>query len=319
MINKDKNKPEEFEDFLVNEVIEERNEIKSKKLLFTNKKIAISISESENLEELGFSKIHQQDTILELTRYLIINGATLLYGGDLRSEGYTFLFSEIVKQYTPHKDNKKYYENYFSFPIYLNIQEKQNLDFIKNGVKVNKVSPPEELNLNNNEFYPPIGNDNLFIWSECLTKMRNQMNDDNHARIFMGGRKSNFKGKYPGLLEEVLLSLESDKPTYLIGAFGGITKSIIDAINNKKPEELSDEWQKNQNSEYSKFVDFYNSKENILKIDYNESLKFINTYSLKKLSKNNGLSESENQRLFETIHLHEIIYLVLKGLKITLN
>ena len=216
MINKDKNKPEDFENFLVNEVIEERDEMKSKKFLFTNKKIAISISESENLEELGFSKIHQQDTILELTRYLIINGATLLYGGDLRSEGYTFLFSEVVKQYTPHKNNKKYYENYFSFPIYLNIQEKQNLDFIKNGVKVNKVSPPEELNLNINEFYPPIGNDNLFIWSECLTKMRNQMNDDNHARIFMGGRKSNFKGKYPGLLEEVILSLKSDKPTYFV-------------------------------------------------------------------------------------------------------
>ena len=90
-------------------------------------------------------------------------------------------------------------------------------------------------------------------------------------------------------------------------------------MNNGKPEELSEEWQKNQNSEYSKFVDFYNSKENSTKIDYNESLKFINTYSLKKLSDNNGLSESENQRLFETIHLHEIIYLILKGLKKSLK
>lgn len=319
MKKNNKQKPEDFEDFLVNEFKEEQEEMLVKKFLFSDKKIAISISESENIEEFGFSKIHQQDTVLELTRYLIINGATLLYGGDLRAEGYTFLFSEIVKQYTPHIDNKKYYENYFSFPIYLKIQQKQNLDFIKNGVTVNKVLPPDELNLDKNEFYPPIGNDNLFIWAECLSKMRCEMNDKNHARIFMGGRKSNFKGKYPGLLEEVLLSLKADKPTYLIGAFGGITQSIIYALRNEQPEELSEEWQRNQNSEYDKFINFYNSKEDITKIDYSESLKFINTYSLKKLSENNGLSESENLRLFETIHLHEIIFLVLKGLKNSLN
>ena len=62
------------------------------------KNIAISVSDSEDIEVLGFSKIHQEDMVLEITRYLIINGATLIYGGDLRAQGYTFLFSEINKR-----------------------------------------------------------------------------------------------------------------------------------------------------------------------------------------------------------------------------
>ena len=41
MINNDKNKPEDFEDFLVNEVIEERDEMKSKKLQFQLVKVKI--------------------------------------------------------------------------------------------------------------------------------------------------------------------------------------------------------------------------------------------------------------------------------------
>ncbi|MGA9637901.1 hypothetical protein [Flavobacterium sp.] len=70
MINNDTNKPEDFGDFLVNEVIEEREEIKSKKFLFTNKKIAISISEIENLEELGFSKIFTNESFHIYTELL---------------------------------------------------------------------------------------------------------------------------------------------------------------------------------------------------------------------------------------------------------
>lgn len=290
-----------------------------KKTFLYNKNIAISISDSEDIEELGFSKIHQQDIILEITRYLIINGATLIYGGDLRSQGYTFLFSEIVQQYIYKNENKNYYKNYFSFPIYVDMPASSRLDFKKNGVEIIKVEPPEKLNVDEKEFYVPNTNKNLFIWAESLLKMRNEMNDDSDARIFMGGAKTNFKGKYPGLLEEALLSLEKNKPTYLIGAFGGITKSIIKSLLNQEVEELTEVWQRKSNPKYSDFIDFYNQKEKVEKINYDERNKFLNEYTIGKLCKNNGLTETDNMRLFETIHFPEIIYLILKGLKEKLN
>nr|WP_315212942.1 hypothetical protein [uncultured Flavobacterium sp.] len=289
------------------------------KTFLCDKNIAISVSDSEDIEELGFSKIHQQDMVLEITRYLIINGATLIYGGDLRAQGYTFMFSEIVEQYIYKKENKNYYKNFFSFPIYVDMTQKHRLEFKKNGIQVVQVEPPESLNVDINQFYVPNNNENLFIWTESLTKMRREMNVDSHARIFMGGTKTNFKGKYPGLLEEALISLERNTPTYFIGAFGGITKSIISALLNEKSEELTEEWQRKSNIKYSEFIDFYNAKSGVDKIDYKNQLVFLNEFTIDKLCLNNGLDINENKRLFETIHLPEIIYLILKGLKKILN
>ena len=310
---KDKISTESLDQNIKKEITQQ--DIQKSKSFLNNLNIAISVSDSEDIEELGFSKIHQQDIILEITRYLIINGATLIYGGDLRSQGYTFLFSEIVEQYVYKKENKKYYKNYFSFPIYVDMIQKHKLDFRKNGVEIIKVPPPENLSVDANQFYIPNNNDNLYIWSESLTEMRRVMNTDSYARIFMGGARTNFKGKYPGLLEEALISLENNTPSFFIGAFGGITRNIISAILNEKTEELTEVWQRKANFKYSDFVDFYNTKDGVEKIDYQKKVEFLNNFTLKRLCENNGLDESENIRLFETIHFPEIIYLIIKGLK----
>ncbi|HEX8017930.1 MAG TPA: hypothetical protein VF465_22080, partial [Flavobacterium sp.] len=205
-----------------------------------------------------------------------------------------------------------------SFPIYVNMDKTHKLDFIKNGIQIINVLPPENLDVDINEFYTPNSNENLFIWSESLTKMRKEMNNDNDARIIMGGLKTNFKGKYPGLLEESIYSLHSKIPTYFIVAFGGITKSVINSLLNNQPDELTEVWQRNSNAKYSEFIDFNNAKTDSEKIDYGEIMTFLNGYSLERLSENNGLTVEENMRLFETIHLPEILFLVLKGLKNTL-
>lgn len=317
MLKKDEISSDKLDDYVSKDI--KASDKEELTLFLSQKNIAISISDSEDIEQLGFSKIHQQDIILEITRYLIINHATLLYGGDLRAQGYTFLFSEIVEQYIHKKENKKYFKNFFSFPIYIDMTQKQKLDFKKNGVDVITIKPPKGLAVDETKFYIPNNNENLFVWAECLTEMRKKMTELNDARIFMGGAKTNFKGKYPGLLEEAIMSLNSNIPTYFIGAFGGVTKNIIEALQGVKPNELTETWQRDSNPKYSEFIDFYNLIPKIEKIDYNRTLDFLNSYSLERLCKNNGLNKEDNIRLFETIHFPEIIFLVLKGLKATLK
>ena len=282
---------------------------------FTGQNIAISISDSPEIDALGFSFEHQKNLIIEITRALVIHGSTLGYGGDLRDNGYTRLFSELVYQYRPSDEvDKLFFKNFFSFPIYLKLEESDELDFKKNGVETIKVSPPEGLKLDQSKFYPPDTKENLYIWSECLSKMRAEMNDITSARIFTGGSMANFKGKYPGLLEEALVELKNDTPVYFVGIFGGVTQRIIEALNGKKPSELTMDWQFSQNSVYKEFVEHYNSMKNVNKIDYKECVRFLNEYTLEKLSNNNGLSIEENKRLFSSIHTSEIIFLVMKGL-----
>jgi len=288
--------------------------------LFDSKNIAISVSDSTELENLGFSLAHQKNLLTEITRFLIIHGSSLVYGGDLRQNGYTKLFSNLVHQYRPNKEvNKLFFKNYFSFPIHLNLTKSDILEFKRNGVLPVTVDPPSNLGIDESKFYIPKGNDNRFIWAESLTKMRLEMQRTTDARIFTGGSMSNFKGKYPGLLEESILALKNDIPVYFIGIFGGITSKIIDGLKGKRPEELSIEWQSTQNENYEAFISHYNTKKSEDKIDYNLIIEFLNSFTLDRLSKNNGLTIEENERLFSTVHTSEIIFLIMKGLRSTLS
>lgn len=283
--------------------------------LFEGRNIAISISNSSEIENLGFSLEHQTNLITEITRFLIIHGSKLVYGGDLRQNGYTRLFSSLVHQYRPSKEvGKLFFENYFSFPIYVNLKTSDILEFKKNGVLPIAVQPPSGLSIDESKFYPPKGNENLFIWAESLTEMRQEMQRNTHARILTGGSMSNFKGKYPGLLEESIIALEKDIPVYFTGIFGGITSRIIEALKGEKPQELTFEWQSSQNEKYKEFVSHYNSKKSEDRIAYKLCTQFLNEYTLERLSKNNGLTVDENKRLFQTIHSSEIIFLIMKGL-----
>lgn len=312
--NKKKVTNKDLDKFVASEI---KDTSKEKEIyLFDAQNIAISISDSSEIENLGFSQEHQTNLITEVTRFLIIHGSNLVYGGDLRQNGYTRLFSNLIHQYRPSKEaGKLFFKNYFSFPIHVNLKTTDILEFKKNGVLPVIVEPPAGLGVDESKFYIPEGNENLFIWAESLTKMRQEMQSNTDARIFTGGSMSNFKGKYPGLLEESILALKNDIPVYFMGIFGGVTSRITEGLKGKKPQELSIEWQSSQNQNYEEFVSYYNSKKSEDKIDYKLCTQFLNEYTLERLSKNNGLTVDENKRLFQTIHSSEIIFLIMKGLK----
>src|SRR5690606_31309895 len=76
----------------------ENKKVKNCKSL-KGKKIAISVSINEDLEASGLSLQHINDISIEIARYIISNGGTALYGGDLRKGGFTEYFSELSNQY----------------------------------------------------------------------------------------------------------------------------------------------------------------------------------------------------------------------------
>ena len=59
--------------------------------------IALSMSESTDIQRFGFDELHFRDAMVELSRYLLIKGATLVYGGHLGDEGYTQVLFELVR------------------------------------------------------------------------------------------------------------------------------------------------------------------------------------------------------------------------------
>lgn len=65
------------------------------------------------------------------------------------------------------------------------------------------------------------------------------------ARIALGGKTMGYRGFLPGIFEEALLSLESARPLYLLGGFGGASEVLARALldDTRLPDALGDEWQ----------------------------------------------------------------------------
>lgn len=277
-----------------------------------SKKIAFSVSESDDMQKCGCGKAMLKDVVLELSRYILKAGGNLVYGGDLRKEGFTEAFENFSYQYGAQEktDNQvKYFTNYFAWPIYLNISKIDQAEFIHCRVEPKFVEAPADV-VDASKFLPPVGNENLTIWAYSLTKMREKMESNADARIIIGGRLSGFKGKYAGIIEEFMIAAQHEHPIYLIGGFGGAAKAIVDLLEGKKVDikKLAEE-----TPYYSDFVSCYNSN-NIDQIDYPSIEDFIKNYKF-----NNGLSSEENEVLFRSTNILEIVSLVLRGLNNCFN
>jgi hypothetical protein len=278
------------------------------------KRIAISVSESEELEQLGLSEHHIKDIAIEIARYLIVNGATMLYGGDLRKDGFTELFSELSYQYKYLSDKEKRFVNYFPFPNCKAVKDDDLANIFKKQVEAKFIEIPKHLgNVDIEKKYDPSKNfEDRYILSECYADMRVKMANESDARIVLGGKQKDYSGYFPGIVEETFYSLKEGKAVYLIGGFGGATKSIIEIISGSKSQKLTNDFQ--FDSDFLKeFRSFVLNKSNIV-IDYNIVIDFFKNHSVESLSKQNGLTPIENQILFESINIHEIIFLILKGL-----
>jgi len=296
-------------------IISSKEDVLSRKFYLKGKTIGISISESDNLSELGYGVPHLKDAVIEVARYILASGGKLAYGGDMRQGGFTELIFDLLAYYKADSElppSERFY-SYLAYPISANLSLEKEAE-LRQNVSFKKIPPPKDLQIENvKEFLKPNSPENLYVWSRSLTKMREEMEAICDARIFIGGASKGFKGRCPGILEELLIALQNNHPIYLIGAFGGITRDIIEALKGQDPNSFSDQYYFD-NVDYKKMFSIYNEKHPDKLIDYPKYLSMLKEFGLKKVSNQNGLSEEDNLRLTLTPHISEMVYFILKGL-----
>ncbi len=281
--------------------------------LIEGRRIGFSVSDNEDLSSLGYSLIHLKDFVVELTRNLLISGAHIVYGGDLRKEGFTDIFSGLAYQYRSRKEiHQLRYSNYFAYPIYNLLNKENELQFKAARVDVIKVLPPADLQCDATKFISSDSLQKKNIWARSLTEMRERMIAESDARIFVGAKQTFYLGRMAGVLEEFLITIRLGKPVFLVGAFGGITHTIINVLKGGDFSFGNDTF--HTSSEYRDFIGYYNEVNPGMQVDFAEIKKMIQEYGLEQLSKSNGLTIDENRRLFESPHLSEILHLIFKGL-----
>jgi hypothetical protein len=193
--------------------------------------IAISVSESPDLERLGLLEIHFRLALGEIARSVLVSGGTLAYGGYLRREGYTtFLIQEL----------QKYGRRDSPLLICLAWQEHRELKLSELNARADELGLLGRivcLDPDGGETDPARDRDEAaqsiadpaLRW-RALTGMRRYMAAHTHGRVLLGGRRGGFQGEIPGLMEEALISLERAHPVYLAGGFGGVTADIAQAL-----------------------------------------------------------------------------------------
>lgn len=268
------------------------------------KTIGISISDSPDMKALGLGNGHLRDAMTEVATYLMSSGDDLAYGGDLRENGFTWTLFELASRYTKQPsafvshshDGREFVEqlrrvvNYFAWPVHIRMTNDE-LDLLAG--EVGNVADLKFLDIEGDpitierrrEF--PTSEPDDGVWSEGLTTMRRTMQGEIDARILLGGRVENYKGRMPGVAEEALLSLQSGQPVFLLGGFGGCTRDIAGALgfaDNLAGSRLR--WQGLPEFE-----------------DYGP------------VSLNNGLSVEENQVLAQTPYVDRWLPLLLHGLR----
>lgn len=296
--------------------IKTKSDLNNRDFFLKGRTIGVSISESDELRQLGYDVVHLNDLIIETGRYILSLGGKLAYGGDMRNGGFTELFFDLLNYYKADSSlhlNERFH-SYLAWPISLNLSQSKEAE-LSHSVSFHKIPPPDEIikEINLIEYLEPNTPSDFYIWSKNLTKMREVMSSQCNARIFAGGKTNGFKGKCPGVLEELILTLKQGQPLYLIGAYGGITLDVIAALNGEQTERFKKDYY-TQDAAYTSFFELYNKKSKD-KIDFDMYFAKLKELSWKGLSELNGLSIKENKRLSSTPHLNEMIFLILKGLK----
>jgi len=284
--------------------------------------ISISNPTDEELIAIGQDSRHLIQLSQDIARHLLARNSILIYGGDLRPGGFTeFVFEEATIIQDRMKANKVCVYNYIAWPIYKNDTDDLKLWKAKyrNVASMVEIPPPSDVsNLipSHESYLPPTNTENLFIWSRCLTEMRNKMINQCTVRICAGGKHSGYMGILPGVLQEIIIAIEMNKPIYLVGGFGGITTAVCQMLRSGEvAEQLTLDWQIQHNAGYNDLLDYATEKGFKYSANYDDIARIILEFGLDRLSESNGLTQADNLKLFDTPFADEAVHLILKGLK----
>lgn len=265
--------------------------------VLSQRAIAVSISESADLTALGLGPEHLVDAMTEVARHLLALGARLYYGGDLRPEGFTHVLMELALRHRRDADigdRRPAITNVLAWPVFANTPGDvlaRTLDTFGPLAELVWLDAEGRLHRGSKTDYDGKVREDVqeTEWARGLTEMRRIVTRDCDARVLLGGRRTGFRGRMPGVLEETLIALEAQQPLYVLGGFGGCAGDVGIWLGLREPHQGAG----------------YGADDPELRSAF-EQFAFGDLH--------NGLTLDENRTLASTVHLDQAIALMLRGL-----
>lgn len=275
-----------------------------------------SLSEIElggniGVANVGFGQRQIDDLFCDIARVLVSLGARIAIGTDLRKDGFTDQLLDVLEKYTPEDTtSRESLASFLAWPIHTSL-DKKRLDWLYEHADVYPCKVPKEA---------ADRATTLSVWkqpkelAEAFTALRYDLSKHCNALIAFGGKLTNYKGAYPGLLEEIYTALKQQRAVYLLGGLGGASKAVFDVISNgnshtfKQNTLLTLEGQIDANHDYEELA------QQLDYVDYDDINAFFKSIGLNGLSKLNGLTVEQNKSLATSLNTLEISSLISIGL-----
>lgn len=193
--------------------------------------VGISISETQEMERLGFDRSDMNRCVVRLSESLLAAGARVAFGHDWRPGGVMEAVAALAVRYgNVHRDREGRPAR-GDAPI-LNRVAPPDVPFLQQQREDNIAARPNPMArllkgiVDTRQTYAPHGANR----AEALSLLREELARLCHVRVCLGGKLSGFTGKIPGIIEEALGTLRERRPVFTSGIFGGASAMIVDAL-----------------------------------------------------------------------------------------
>jgi hypothetical protein len=265
-------------------------------------RLGISASRSADLDRLGLLETHYRVAIGEITRSVLLAGGGIIYGGWLNPDGYTSFMLRELQRYArrdrPLLACLAWEVHREMSPVEL-AEFRRELGLFGHLVCLDLQGLPVASDVERDAGTADrTASSDVDSVANGFSSLRTFMTDHQVGRVFLGGRREGFAGSLPGVVEELLLTLERGQPTYLAGGYGGVTHDVARLLGV-------------QGGDWPIGADDVSDLRYATGLDAVRELVDSGRYT----GLNNGLTESENHRLTISHRPGEIASLVSRGLQ----
>ncbi len=282
--------------------------------------LGVSLSESDTWSEIGLTAAHQSDISFQIALQLILLGAKVHWGGDLRPDGFGRQLQWIVEAY---QHPSRAPQDHVALLVPFTPSAEHALD--RAAVSMRRrfadvcLLPSPVASIAQAE---PHSAEGRALNALALSAMRSELAELCQVRILLGGGVKKFQGLYPGVAEEGFASVRSGRPIYVVGGFGGAASMVYEAIvapSSKGASGLLGACRTNGpaadlhvRSAHERLVAMAGKPE--LAFEPESMVRTLSALGAEGLAERNALSIEENERLATTQDLHEILELLIKGI-----
>jgi len=301
-------------------------------------RIALSASPPD-VYRPGIGIMHFDDAWLDLIRMLLLGGAYLDFGGDLRPGGLTDLLIQVAEQRSDFEqrgarkkdarsERSTPIRSYLAWPLHFALKDRSISRFV-DQVEFLKFPPPStNATIVTPPSVPPKDSAERYLLARSLTMMRCAVVGNVDSMVVVGGRSTGFFGRYAGVVEEILLAIKRNNPVFVLGGLGGAAAEVGEALLGLTPKRLTAGFQPDCDDE-RQWVEYYNARirneakaDEPAPIDHDAVIQELNRAGKSKpngpidfAGLNNGLSADENKLLLTSPSLQDVVPVLMKGLQ----